>query len=84
MEQNNLNLIATRASQQTLVRLAWDGSSNKRGVNVQCTAITPICCYDGWDIVLAGGRFNVPAETRYAPIEGEALAIAVALENSRY
>ena len=33
---------------------------------------------------MAGGRFNVPAETRYAPIEGEALAIAVALENSRY
>ena len=29
-------------------------------------------------------RFNIPAEGRYSPTEGEALAIAVALENSRY
>ena len=52
--------------------------------NCKCTAVTPICCKVGWDLVLAGGRFNIPAEGRYSPTEGEALAIAVALENSSY
>ena len=52
--------------------------------NCKCTAVTPICCKVGWDLVLAGGRFNIPAEGRYSPTEGEALAIAVALENSKY
>ena len=34
--------------------------------------------------MLAGGRFTIPAESRYSPTEGEALAVAVALESSRY
>ena len=37
-----------------------------------------------WDLIFAGGRFNISLETRYSPTEGEALAVAVALENSRY
>ena len=52
--------------------------------NCKCAAITPLCCEVGWDLVLAGGRFNISAETRYSPTEGEALAVAVALENLRY
>ena len=35
-------------------------------------------------LVLAGGKFTIPAETRYSPTEGEALAVAVGLESSRY
>ena len=31
-----------------------------------------------------GSRFNHDAETRYAPIEGEALAVAEALDKTRY
>ena len=33
---------------------------------------------------MAGGRFTIPAETRYSPVEGEALAVAVGLESSSY
>ena len=50
----------------------------------ECDAITPICCPDGWRLVLAGGRFTLPAESRYSPTEGECLAVAVALEQSKY
>ena len=41
------------------------------------------CCNEGWKIVYAGSRFTNPAESRYAPTEGEALAVAWALTNSR-
>ncbi len=33
--------------------------------------------------MLAGSRFTSPAESRYAPIEGEALAVTYALEKCR-
>ena len=32
---------------------------------------------------MAGGRFTTPAESRYSPIEGECLAVAVALYKTR-
>ena len=50
----------------------------------ECQARLPGCCEDGWRVVLAGSRFLKPAETRYAPIEGEALAVAWALEQTKY
>ena len=43
----------------------------------------PVCCKDGWKLVFAGSRFTHPAETRYSPTEGEALAIAWSLEHSK-
>ena len=43
----------------------------------------PNCCKDGWRIVYAGSRFTTPAESRYAPVEGEALAVTYALERCR-
>ena len=43
----------------------------------------PNCCKDGWRLVFAGSRFTSPAESRYAPIEGEALAVVDALEKCR-
>ena len=49
-----------------------------------CTSALPGCCNDGWKLTLAGSRFLSPAEQRYAPIEGEALAVAWGLEQSRY
>ena len=36
-----------------------------------------------WQLVLAGSRFTQDAETRYSPIEGEALALSYALEQTR-
>lgn len=41
------------------------------------------CCTDGWKLVYAGSRFTIDAESRYAPTEGEALAVSWALKTSR-
>lgn len=49
-----------------------------------CHSETPECCKEGWRITLAGSRFLRTHEKRYAPIEGEALAIAWALEDTKF
>ena len=49
-----------------------------------CVDITPTCCHGGWKLVLAGSRFTKPAESRYHPVEGEALPVAYALHKTRY
>ena len=49
-----------------------------------CPSGVPDCCPGGWRIALAGSRFLTPAEQRYAAIEGEALAVAWGLEQTRY
>ena len=49
-----------------------------------CPSGVPDCCSGGWKITLAGSRFLSPAEERYAAIEGEALAVAWGLEQTRY
>ena len=50
----------------------------------ECKSPLPGCCEHGWRITLAGSRFLKPAETRYAPVEGEALAIAWSLEHTKH
>ena len=52
--------------------------------NCACASDLPDCCENGWRITLAGSRFLSGAETRYAAVEGEALAIAWGLEQTRY
>jgi hypothetical protein len=42
------------------------------------------CCEKGWELIMAGGRFNTECKSRYSPIEGELLGIACALHKSRY
>ena len=49
-----------------------------------CQRSEPLCCNDGWKIALVGSRFTHAAESRYAPIEGEALPVADALDKCRY
>ena len=49
-----------------------------------CPGTTPFCCRDGWKISLVGSRFTHAAESQYAPIEGEALAVADALDKARF
>ena len=44
---------------------------------------TPNCGKGHWKLVLAGSRFTKPAESRYAPIEGEALGVAYGLHQCR-
>ena len=43
-----------------------------------------ILLQEGWKVTLVGSRFTHPAESRYAPIEGEALAVADALDKARH
>ena len=50
----------------------------------RCSQITPICCKDGWTLVFAGSRFTSGAESRYAPVEGEALGVAWALDKCKH
>ena len=49
-----------------------------------CPKDVPFCCPSGWRVTLVGSRFTHSAESRYAPIEGEALAVADALDKARY
>ena len=50
----------------------------------RCDAELPNCCADGWRLTFAGSHFTHPAESRYVPIEGEALAITYALDKATY
>jgi hypothetical protein len=50
----------------------------------QCTSTDPFCCPTGWKTTLVGSRFTHAAEVRYAPVEGEALAVADALDKARF
>ena len=49
-----------------------------------CKSELPGCCSDGWKVTLVGSRFLHGAEQRYAAVEGEALAVAWSLEQTRY
>ena len=50
----------------------------------QCPGLKPFYCHDGWKIILVGSCFTHPAESRYAPIEGEALAVTYGLDSARF
>ena len=50
----------------------------------RCARTSPSCCKNGWKFCLVGSRFTTPAESQYAPVEGEALAVAYALHQTRY
>ena len=74
-------------SKRTCLRPDW----SKKGIgytliqkHCKCDLLIPECCSDGWKITLAGSRFLNGAEERYAAIEGEALAVAWGLEQTRY
>ena len=49
-----------------------------------CPSSKPFCCKTGWKITLVGSRFTSGAESRYAPVEGEALAVVDALDKARH
>ena len=44
----------------------------------------PGCCPSGWQTVYCGSKFCSPAESRYHPIEGEALAATYGLQKCRF
>ena len=49
-----------------------------------CAEISPICCKAGWKTCMIGSRFTNKAESNYAPIEGELLAVTYGLRKTRY
>ena len=49
-----------------------------------CPSTKPFCCRTGWKVTLVGSRFTHTAESRYAPVEGEALSVADALDKARF
>ena len=54
-----------------------------RFIMILCVLKSCRCMY-GWQLVMAGSRFTKPSEGRYAPVEGEALAVTYALHKCRY
>ena len=69
--------------------LATDWSKDGLGFwlfqkHCSCPSRKPFCCKTGWRITLVGSRFTSGAESRYAPIEGEALAVIDALDKARH
>ena len=69
--------------------LATDWSKDGLGFlllqkHCECANIKPLCCKTGWKVALVGSRFTSSAESRYAPIEGEALAVVDALQKARH
>jgi hypothetical protein len=50
----------------------------------KCSPTKPFCCKTGWRVTLVGSRFTSGAESRYAPVEGEALAVVDALDKARH
>ena len=74
-------------TRRTALRTDW----SKSGIGFlliqkQCACVSksPGCCENGWHIILAGSRHLTPTETNYAPIEGEALAVVWALQQTHY
>ena len=55
-----------------------------RQKHCSCTGDSVSCCTDGWKIVLCNSKLLKKAENGYAPIEGEALAVAWGLKKARY
>ena len=43
----------------------------------------PLCGPGHWKLVFAGSRFTTESEARYAPVEGEALALVYGLQQAR-
>ena len=72
---------------RTCLRPDW----SRRGIgyfllqqHCSCTSGIPDCFPGGRRVTLAGSRFLSSAEQRYPAIEGEALAVAWGLEQTRY
>ena len=49
-----------------------------------CDSLVPGCCNNGWYTVHCGSKFCSPAQSRYAPIEGEATAATWGLDKCKF
>ena len=74
-------------TKQTCLTTDW----SERGIgylltqqHCQCEGKRQGCCKKGWLITFAGSRFLHKHEVTYASIEGEGLAVAWSLEQTRF
>ena len=49
-----------------------------------CSGSNTRCCVGGWKVYMLGSRFTNPAESNYAPVEGELLAVTYGLSKTKY
>ena len=77
----------SKKTKPTCLTMNW----SKQGIgywlfqkHCSCPSNDLFCCKQGWKITLVGSRFTHAAESRYAPIKGEALAVADALDKARH
>ena len=69
--------------------LATDWSSKGIGAwllqkHCKCNSSKPFCCPSGWQVTLFCSRYLTEAESRYAAVEGESLAVVFGLEKARH
>lgn len=50
----------------------------------KCDSSKPFCCPTGWHVTLFCSRYLTEAESRYAAVEGESLAVVYGLEKTRH
>lgn len=73
-----------RATKPTCLATDWSKTGIGFWKHCTCPGTNLLCCHTGWKITLVGSCFTHPAESRYAPVEGEVLAVADALDKSRH
>jgi hypothetical protein len=81
--------VGCRSSTNRPICLATDYSRTGIGFwllqkHCLCPSMKSFCYRDGWLVTQVGSRFTHAVESRYAPVEGEALAVADALNKARY
>jgi len=69
--------------------LATDWSTTGIGLwlfqkHCHCPSTEPVCCLTGWKVTIVGSRFTHAAESRYAPVEREALTVTDALHKPKF
>ena len=75
-------------SRVTALVTDWSQEGQALGLwQKHCECAGPVaitCCRGGWKIVLMSSRFNNDAQSRYSPIEGEALTLYWATSKADY
>ena len=79
----------TRFQKNRHTALMTDWSKNGVGYMLlqkycSCSEINPRYCVRRWRVCMLGSRFTNPAESNYAPVEGELLAMTYGLSKTKY
>lgn len=87
LEELNKGLTYFDIEKPIIVTTDWSGSGiafTMQQKHCACEEENTSCCPDGWRVVLCSSKLLKKAENGYAPVEGEALAVAWALKKAKY